>query len=197
MSGSTTEDIPRLLALARVGDRTAVGRLLGEYRGYLSILARLHDDGQINGLDVDPFLAAVLSGEPNGLADMNQDGVVNGLDVDPFVSAVVGGNGAAAERNQQDFSGTAQPPQLSHESSVARLAARRSLVRSRSHVRRRRGVCHLAWGGEWRTDCVTPPHSLSAPLDRIHLGDGALRHFPISAALPSLPHHLAIYSQFR
>jgi hypothetical protein len=32
MSGSTTEDIPRLLALARVGDRTAVGRLLGEYR---------------------------------------------------------------------------------------------------------------------------------------------------------------------
>ena len=118
MSGSTTEDIPRLLALARVGDRTAVGRLLGEYRGYLSILARLHDDGQINGLDVDPFLAAVLSGKPNGLADMNQDGVVNGLDVDPFVSAVVAATALRLRGTNRIFRG---PPNRRSEVTKAQL----------------------------------------------------------------------------
>ena len=41
MNDSVTDDVLRLLALARSGDRTAIGRLLGSYRGYLSVLARL------------------------------------------------------------------------------------------------------------------------------------------------------------
>ena len=50
--------------------------------------------------------------------------------MDPFVAAVVGGSGVAAERNALGLQGTAQLPQRSHESSAARLTARRSLVRS-------------------------------------------------------------------
>ena len=45
----------------------------------------------VNGLDVDPFVGALLNGPFQAEADMNLDGVVNGLDVDPFVAAVVGG----------------------------------------------------------------------------------------------------------
>jgi hypothetical protein len=48
-------------------------------------------DGDVNGLDVDPFVAAVLGGSYDAPADMNGDGAVDGLDVDPFVEAVVGG----------------------------------------------------------------------------------------------------------
>ncbi len=47
-------------------------------------------DGEINGLDVDPFVAVLLNGPYQPEADMNDDQVVNGLDVDPFVAAVVG-----------------------------------------------------------------------------------------------------------
>jgi hypothetical protein len=49
----------------------------------------------VNGLDVDPFVAAVVGGTFLAAADMNQDGDVNGLDVDFFVAAVVG-SGAVA-----------------------------------------------------------------------------------------------------
>jgi hypothetical protein len=52
-------------------------------------------DGDVNGLDVDPFVAAVLGGSYDAPADMNGDGAVDGLDVDPFVEAVVGGGTAA------------------------------------------------------------------------------------------------------
>ena len=48
-------------------------------------------EGDLNGLDVDPFVAAVLGGSYDAPADMNGDGAVDGLDVDPFVAAVVGG----------------------------------------------------------------------------------------------------------
>jgi hypothetical protein len=53
-------------------------------------------DGDVNGLDVDPFVAAVLGGGYAAPADMNGDGAVDGLDVDPFVAAVVGGGVAAS-----------------------------------------------------------------------------------------------------
>jgi hypothetical protein len=52
-------------------------------------------DGEVNGLDVDPFVGLVTSGTFQAEGDMNQDGVVNGLDVDPFVEAVVGGGAQA------------------------------------------------------------------------------------------------------
>jgi hypothetical protein len=54
-------------------------------------LADLDLDGEVNGLDVDPFVDVLLSGLYQQEADMNVDGEVNGLDVDPFVAAVVGG----------------------------------------------------------------------------------------------------------
>jgi hypothetical protein len=52
-------------------------------------------DGDVNGLDVDPFVGVLLNGPYQVEADMNEDGDVNGLDVDPFVAAVVGGGVAA------------------------------------------------------------------------------------------------------
>jgi hypothetical protein len=48
-------------------------------------------DGEVNGLDVDPFVDVLLNGPYQVEADMNEDSEVNGLDVDPFVEAVVGG----------------------------------------------------------------------------------------------------------
>lgn len=51
----------------------------------------MNRDGEVNGLDVDPFVDVLLSGLYQVKADMNLDAVVNGLDVDPFVAAVVGG----------------------------------------------------------------------------------------------------------
>ena len=55
------------------------------------LLGDVNGDGQVNGLDVDPFVAVLLNGSYQPEADMNEDQVVNGLDVDPFVAAVVGG----------------------------------------------------------------------------------------------------------
>lgn len=49
----------------------------------------VNNDGQINGLDIDPFLHVLLSSSYQAAADMNQDGVVNGLDIGFFVAAVL------------------------------------------------------------------------------------------------------------
>jgi hypothetical protein len=54
-------------------------------------LGDMNLDDDVNGLDVDPFVHALLSGPYQPEADMNDDQVVNGLDVDPFVAALVGG----------------------------------------------------------------------------------------------------------
>ena len=72
----------------------------GEFRWATAASARIINgdvnfDGDVNGLDVDPFVAAVLGGSYDAPADMNGDGAVDGLDVDPFVAAVVGGGVAA------------------------------------------------------------------------------------------------------
>ena len=47
-------------------------------------------DGIVNGLDVDPFVRLLISGDFRIVADMNHDGQVNGLDVEPLVAAVIG-----------------------------------------------------------------------------------------------------------
>jgi hypothetical protein len=52
-------------------------------------------DGEVNGLDVDPFVGLVTGGDYQAEGDMNEDGEVNGLDVDSFVAAVVGGGAQA------------------------------------------------------------------------------------------------------
>jgi hypothetical protein len=55
------------------------------------LLGDTNGDGQLDGLDVDPFVDVLLASRFDVAADMNGDGAVNGLDVDPFVAAVVGG----------------------------------------------------------------------------------------------------------
>jgi hypothetical protein len=59
------------------------------------LLGDVNLDGQVNGLDVDPFVDVLLNGPYQSESDMNGDGVVNGVDVDPFVGALVGGSAAA------------------------------------------------------------------------------------------------------
>ena len=59
------------------------------------LLGDVNLDGEVNGLDVDPFVDVLLNGPYQREADMNEDQVVNGLDVDLFVAAVVGGGAAA------------------------------------------------------------------------------------------------------
>ena len=66
----------------------------------LLISGDINDDWQVNGLDVEPFVAMLLEGNDRSLrtwswpeeynADVNHDGELNGLDVDPFVAAAVG-----------------------------------------------------------------------------------------------------------
>jgi hypothetical protein len=55
------------------------------------LLGDLNLDGEVNGLDVDPFVDVLLNGPYQPEADMNEDRRVNGLDVDPFVASVIGG----------------------------------------------------------------------------------------------------------
>ena len=50
----------------------------------------MNHDTEVNNLDMDRFMDALLAGPFDVAADMNGDGTVNGLDVDPFVDAVVG-----------------------------------------------------------------------------------------------------------
>jgi hypothetical protein len=72
--GDVSIDFIRLMALIVPGD--------------------VNRDGDVNGLDVDPFVDRLLAGTYQHEADINGDGQVNGLDVDPFVAAVLGGGGA-------------------------------------------------------------------------------------------------------
>ena len=53
----------------------------------------MNSDCQVNGLDVEPFVFALLNEPFNLRADMNGDGAVSGLDVDPFVAVLLGGDG--------------------------------------------------------------------------------------------------------
>ncbi len=64
------------------------------------LLGDVNGDGDVNGLDVDPFVDVLLNGSFQEEADMNEDGEVNGLDVDLFVAAVVGGGQMAVPEPQ-------------------------------------------------------------------------------------------------
>jgi hypothetical protein len=64
------------------------------------LLGDVNGDGDVNGLDVDPFVDVLLNGPFQEEADMNEDGEVNGLDVDLFVAAVVGGGQVAVPEPQ-------------------------------------------------------------------------------------------------
>jgi len=51
----------------------------------------LNGDGNVDGLDIDPFVRVLTGGEPfNPAADLNADGGVDGLDIDPFVKRLTG-----------------------------------------------------------------------------------------------------------
>ena len=55
------------------------------------VLGDVNCDGNVNLLDVGPFVEAVSSGEFNAKADMNQDGSVNLLDVSGFIEVLSAG----------------------------------------------------------------------------------------------------------
>ena len=57
----------------------------------LILLGDVNLDGEVNLLDVDPFIDRLASGTYQAEADVNQDGEVNLLDVDPFIAVLAGG----------------------------------------------------------------------------------------------------------
>ena len=63
--------------------------------GPATLRGDMNRDGEVNGLDVDPFVNVLLNGLYQAEADLNGDNGIDGLDVDPFVAAVVGGGAAA------------------------------------------------------------------------------------------------------
>ena len=56
------------------------------------LLGDVNCDGEVNLLDVEPFVAAIGNGILDPKADMNQDGVDNLLDVAPFIDVLSAGN---------------------------------------------------------------------------------------------------------
>jgi hypothetical protein len=75
------------------GDADGVSRI--DMGAFELLRGDVNGDGEVNGLDVEPFVDVLLNGPPSAAADMNADGSVNGLDVDSFVAAVVGASNAA------------------------------------------------------------------------------------------------------
>jgi hypothetical protein len=89
----TTESMGSLMIRARIGFDSVTQT--GLFAAEVALVAEyvpgdVNGDGEVNGLDVDPFVDVLLNGPFQATADMNEDQVVNGLDVDPFVTAVVG-----------------------------------------------------------------------------------------------------------
>ena len=56
----------------------------------VGLLGDVNCDGEVNLLDVDPFIDLLTTGGYNPKADFNGDGQVNLLDVQPFVDALSG-----------------------------------------------------------------------------------------------------------
>jgi hypothetical protein len=87
------------------GDADGVPRI--DMGAFELLRGDVNGDGEVNGLDVDPFVDVLLNGPSSATADMNADGSVNGLDVDSFVTTVVGGGNAAGVASlshlQEDF----------------------------------------------------------------------------------------------
>ena len=54
------------------------------------LLGDVNEDGDVNLLDVAPFVEVLSTGSFHSNADMDQNGVVNLLDVTPFVAALAG-----------------------------------------------------------------------------------------------------------
>ncbi len=61
------------------------------------LCADVNCDGDVNALDIDPFVQCLALGVPTPpcpnctMADVNQDGVLNAFDIDPFVQCVING----------------------------------------------------------------------------------------------------------
>ena len=78
--------------IGSMGEALTVGEGCdGGMKGCDFALGDVNMDGNVDLLDVDPFVAAVLAGEFVCEADANEDGVVDLLDVDPFVALILGG----------------------------------------------------------------------------------------------------------
>ena len=75
------------------GDPVLLQGSPGIFTGFMDVLVGdVNCDGEVNLLDVGPFVEAIGAGGPfDPKADINGDGVVNLLDVGPFVELLSGG----------------------------------------------------------------------------------------------------------
>lgn len=56
------------------------------------LLGDVNRDGQVNFLDISPFISALSSGEVLDEADIDENGVVNFLDIAPFINLLASSN---------------------------------------------------------------------------------------------------------
>ena len=86
-------DISNLQIRMEVVSNIDDGEVTGVDNVKLTVTALLGDvncDGDVNLLDVAPFVESITSGSFNPKADISQDGVVDLLDVSPFVELLTG-----------------------------------------------------------------------------------------------------------
>jgi hypothetical protein len=125
--------VPPPIADQRGNPRVADGNTDGVARvdiGAFEVLrGDVNGDGEVNGLDVDPFVDVLLTGPPSATADMNADGRVNGLDVDSFLTTVVGGGNAVGVTSfglpQEDFATEIERPGGASTSSTTERSSAR------------------------------------------------------------------------
>ena len=79
-TGPQGTDGPRIISLS-----------VAEVEADNCILGDINRDGEVNFLDVSPFISVLTAGEFLCEADINQSGVVNFLDISPFISLLSGG----------------------------------------------------------------------------------------------------------
>ena len=139
----------------------------------IPVLGDLNLDGEVNGLDVDPFVDVLLNGPFQVEADMNKDGEVNGLDVDPFVAAVVGGARMAVPEPHGTAIGLGRGADAARRwrnaaTDLTRLSQRSAILNNRLVNRPIRYPSKRAW----IMDKAISVRQLSAkePLHRFHAG---------------------------
>jgi hypothetical protein len=162
----------------RVADGNADGVPRIDMGSFEVLRGDVNGDGEVNGLDVDPFVDVLLNGPASAAADVNADGSVDGLDVDPFVATVVGADGqlgipldaTSASPTTERSSARLRPARHVHDGddrsqliqhrAVDRVMGRRLRLSRDGHRSPQRGVVHQV-AGDWQ-----------ATVDRA-FGDGA------------------------
>ena len=85
-------DIKRIEIIARNGFNPNTGAIGIDTLRFMTglLIGDVNRDGNVDLLDVAPFVELLTNGDFQAEADINQDGVIDLLDVAPFVNLLTG-----------------------------------------------------------------------------------------------------------